>query len=296
MYTDLSSLSQEETEIVRTALSGLIETLKTRRRIGQSTGLVVEEEAVLGSLLHPERGDVTITLVKSRVKEIFISNKRDAGNPFSLMDKTGERAFPGRRLVNNFWGELKDGQYALFLTTQQDHEMLASPKTNRIDIFSTHFNVRESMNQVVESPLKNKPIADCSCDEKWQIYKLNYDMDLRRPIIEKELFAFTFDYAKYKLPRKTETIMFVPDKYRPNLGMLVRDMYPYGVRQMLRRDFPAEHKAKLEEVYGYLRSLAAVIIERQSKCESEPYQHFLQEILTIINNTLQQDPELTAFT
>jgi len=298
MYKDLSALSQEEVSQTRMTLSGLIDTLKSRKRIGVGAGgLIPDEDSVFSSLIHPERGDVLITIIRFKGGlEIFLSNRRDPTSPFVVMNKDRMKLFPGRRILNSSHPTLMENEYGLFLLSVQDQELLRDTK-NRIDIFSVHFNVHDPFDNPHQEhdDLRAKPLELCSNSEKWKIYKQNREMDSRVPLIERELFSFKVLFARYNQGQKEEFILLTPEKFKQNLGQWIRDMYPYGIRLSLRKDFPDEHKKKLADVHSNLKKLLDLINARVAPVNGPEYAAYLKELQTILTSTLSSDPELSNF-
>ena len=81
MPKDVSELSPEELQQVQNALRALITELSSRKAVGGGTGSIPDEDIVLQSLAHPERGDVLISIIREQSGrlQIFLSNRRDQG-------------------------------------------------------------------------------------------------------------------------------------------------------------------------------------------------------------------------
>ncbi len=298
MSQDLTALTPEEVENVRAMLQGLTNTLRSRQSIG-GRGLIQDEEYVLNSLLHPERGDVLVNVVRDKyAMHVFLANRRDAKNPFVIMDAPTSRQNPGRRPLDNT-RTIHEGEYAIFLSTIQDREVLH--KSDRVEIYSVHFGLNQTGAEKAAPPreqavnLATKPLDQCTREDKWKIYKKKDDFDNRVPIIEKELFGFSLMYAKHKAPAREELIVIPPAKMKEVIGQLIRDVYPYGVRVTLRKHYPKEHAQKLEEVARDLQNLAAAIGGKRSAGNPEEYAAYLDEAIEFLSDILTNDPELTRF-
>lgn len=299
MSQDLTALQPEETEKVRNMLAGLINTLRSRQSIGGSgRGLIQDEEYVLNSLQHPERGDVMVSIVRDKYQlHVFLANRRDPKNPLVIMDAVTARDNPARRPLDNT-KSIQDGEYALFLNTFQDRELLSH--MDRVDIYSVHFGLNRNTIEMKAPPapgenLATKPLENCTREDKWKIYKKNADFDNRVASIEKELFGFPLLYARHKQPAREETIILTPNKTKEAVGQLIRDIYPYGVRVSLRRDYPKEHKQKLEEVRRVLGDLAGSVGGKRSAGNPEEYSAFLDEAVEYLNEIVRNDPEFSNF-
>jgi hypothetical protein len=292
-------ISPEDKSEIRKALVSLINSLQARKGVGTS-GIIPDEEIVLTSLQHPERGDVVITALRdSRGRlQMFISNRRDQDSPFAVMSGRDVRNFPERRLLNSRpTSSLKEDEFALFLITLHDKEALQAPLTNKWKIFSTHFslNETEAHKPKIGDDLKVKPLSACTLEEKLQIIKRNWPGDSRRDALEKELYGFSFNYSKYKMPERSEEILLSPDHYRERVAQFIRDMYPYGIRTTVRRDYPKEHKQRLDDVHAALKRLSDLTVARQkSDAPAELARHY-EEITAYLREIVERDPELSHF-
>ncbi|MCB1320009.1 MAG: hypothetical protein KDK34_07140, partial [Leptospiraceae bacterium] len=143
MAKDISVLNPDQFQEVRNALLELVKTLNARKAPG-SSNMIPDEDIVLTSIQHPERGDVLITVIPDRTGlQIFVSNRRDPDNPFAIMSHRELRDFPGRRPLNHSVSTLKEGQRGLFLITVQDRELLRAHQLDAIQGYSSRFNVAE---------------------------------------------------------------------------------------------------------------------------------------------------------
>ncbi len=296
---DLSALQPDEITHVKNLLVNLLTNLKARRALGGTGGLVTDEEAVYSGLTHPERGDVVVIVYRGKKSpQVFLGNRREEDSPLAVMDKAIGRKYPGRRPLVGRFDDLKEDEAHLFLITIQDREMLHGAGEERIDLFSVHFGLAEVKPMVHRAgdELRNRRLEECSIADRWEIFNRQWEADGRLSAIEKDLFGFQFTYARYKQPSKEEILMFTPSKWKPHLGQLVRDMYPYNVRKTLREDFPKEHAEKLKQTHASLQGLAAVIRERCLETHPEGYLKFLQLLAESIGSIEKNDPELTGFT
>jgi len=302
MSETLSELTKDETETVREILQDFIASMRVKRGgAGSKSRLLPDEESVFGSLTHPERGDVIVTILRLDNKlQIFLSNRRDVSTPFSIMAFKDIRYFPGRRTLDGSRVDTAAEGTGLFLSSIQDQEILKEEGISRVDVYSVHFGVYEpgAVQEKVrdaDDELKLKPLNECDTEEKWLIYEKNWDMDSRRKVIEKELFSFPLYYAKYNREPREEIIVLTPERYRNHVGQLIRDIYPTGVKASLRRDFPGDHKKKTEESQGYLNALVIVLKNRISEENGQGYNGYLDELVKFINHILTSDPEMLTF-
>ncbi|MBI3394783.1 MAG: hypothetical protein HY042_03000 [Spirochaetia bacterium] len=297
---DPGALTPEEQEYVKNSLAGLISTLKAKKLVhATGTSLISDEDIVLNSLLHPERGDVVVSLLRGHKRpELFISNRREEGSPFAVMTRKECDRHPGRRMINGSIESLKDEMRGLFLTTVQDRDLLEhSTEDKRIDIFSVHFGMGEAKETVLSADeiLRRKKLEECTIDDKWNIYMKQWDADYRIPLIEKELFTFKVSYAKYKQAPKEEVFHLTPEKAKQLMAQFIRDMYPYGVRTTLRQNYPVEHKAKLQEVYESAQRFSLVLKKRMGTDNAALYNAFLEQMCNMLDSIQVKDPELSGF-
>ena len=298
MAREISDLNADELQQVQGALRALMSELNSRKSVGGSSGLIPDEEIVLQSLSHPERGDVLITIVRERNDklQIFLSNRRDPDNPFSVMNQAMVRDFPGRRALNGRT-HLKEGEFGLFLITVQDRDLLRTSKAESIEAFSAHFQLHS--NPVIApkqaDDLKIKPLAQCTVDEKWQIFKKDWPGDDRKELIEQELLSFPLTFARYKQPQKSEMIALPPTKYRERIGQLIRDVYPGGIRGSLRRDYPDEHKQRMQQARSYLANLTQTIGGRILPQNPQDLNRHFDEVVDFLKDVIENDPELSRF-
>ena len=300
MLKDLSALPTDQVEFVRRLLKDLINSLQNKKGVNSGGGnLLPDEDSVLNSLLHPERGDVIITVVPDGGKlQVFISNRRDSSSPFVGMKLEDLRYFPGRRTLDGSRPDPHYGGTGLFITSIQDQELIRNSTLSRADIYSVHFGIGEKapVSRVSGAgDLSGKSLDECTWAEKWAIYKMNKDMDHRLPQIENELFSVPVVYAKYKQSEKPERIVITPRKYKQNIGQLIRDVYPAGIRTSLRRDYPAEHKKQIENCHVYLRRLVSGLRDKMSGDNGEEYNAYLEDLTGYIEEILETDPELVQF-
>ncbi len=294
LHPELSRLSAAELEKVRNTLLGLIQSIKSRMVItSHGSNLLKDEDITLQSLLHPERGDVLVTILRDHgALHIFLSNRRDAGSPFCVMDYTTMRRYPARRPVDSHL-IVKEGDTALFLCTQQDRDMIERHSPDKISAYSIHFDVREvtggAQKEEARDPLEK------SIQEKWDAYRRHDAGDPAVSGIEKELFGFTLIYAKYRMPTREETIIIRPDKEKVFLGQLIRDIYPYNIRVILRKEDHTQHLQKLDDVHSALRKLKEQVSARINDTLPEPYKRYLETIRSLITDILEKDPQLGGF-
>lgn len=303
MLNDIGLLSDEELKRVKEMLLELLDSLEDPKAHGKSGKLSPDEETVFRSLKHPERGDVTITILKDENTgklDVFVGNRRDATTPFALMHSKDIRKYSGRRTVDGSRVDPEFSRVGIFLPDDMDLSNLTDKKLARIDVYSSQFGLVEPAKTVAAdddfTELKTKKISECGVREKWIIYKKDWDYDGRRGQIEKDLFEFEFSYAKYNQPEKEETLKLTPTRYQRNIGQLIRDIYPPGVKKVLKIDFPEDHRKKLDECREVLSRLVALIGKRMSTEGGEEYYLFLKEVQDFVDGLVKFDPELSAFT
>lgn len=286
-----SRLSSEEFEAVRAALQGLIKSLKARMAIGASTtGLVKDEEIVMQSLLHPERGDVLVTVVHDhRERHLFLSNRRDSASPFVVMDAHEMRRHPARRPVDSMHTP-RDDQYGLFLSSQQDRDLIARHEQDRSDVYSIHFGIAEERLQ----PQAKKP-AEFGIAEKMDFIKRHDSGDPAAQKYVHELFGFRITFARYKGQPQEHMIVLPPEKEKLYIGQMVRDIYPYNMRVILRRDDPQLHNSHIVEAQKALAKLRDIVQERKKDENPPAYAAYLDNLGTMIDDSLKNDPELARF-
>lgn len=298
MNQDVQNLKPEDIEEVRRILKSLQDTFTAKRSGG---GLIPDEEIVQKALSHPERGDIAVTVLRDdrRGLQVFVSNRRDQDAPFAVMDGKRQRDFPERRALNrNFSRQLKDNETDLFLITQEDRDMLKHPATEKVRVFSADFGLNQ---QPTHAPpqadeLRVKPLEQCNVAEKWQIYKKTFAGDARHEQVSHDLFGLALTFAKHKMPPRAEEILLSPEKYRERIAQLIRDIYPYGVRTSLRRDYPRDHAAKLEEVYEALRRISRAFQQRMTAGLPDALNRHYEEVAVFCQEVIDLDPELTRFT
>ncbi|MCB1326410.1 MAG: hypothetical protein H7A21_12585 [Spirochaetales bacterium] len=296
MANDLSALAPGELEQARSILSGLAEALQARKVLGSATGMIPDEEIVLNSIKHPERGDILVTVMRENKRlHLFVSNRRDPDNPFAIMDGKMLRDFPGRRPLNSHKTVLKEGEYALFLITIQDREMLRAHEKELVQVYSVHFGLAEEPRRAprAEADVGNKPVSECTPQELWEVYRRAATGDSRVLEIERRFFGVPLTYSRYRGSKKEELLILSPDKYKEKIGQLIRDAYPYGVRVSLRRDYPAEHAEKLEEVHGYLRNLAEQYRQQIAEDAPDNLRSHVERVCEYIEDIVKNDPQLS---
>ncbi len=299
MPRDVSELSPEDLQQVQNALRALITELGSRKAVGGGTGSIPDEDIVLQSLAHPERGDVLISIIREQNGrlQIFLSNRRDQDNPFAVMNQAMLRDYPGRRPLSGR-GQLKEGEYALFLITAQDRDLLRVNKAETIEGYSARFELHSNPAFAPKQAddLKIKPLAQCTLDEKWQIFKKAWPGDDRPALIEQELLSFPVTYARYKQAQKSEMLGLPPEKFKERIGQLIRDVYPGGIRMSLRRDFPDEHRQRLQQVRTLLSGLAQTIAGKVFPQNPKDLNRHLDEVVDYLKDIVENDPELSHFT
>jgi hypothetical protein len=290
-HPDLSRLTHDEVEAVTRALQGLVSSLKARMGIGAgNTGLVKDEEIVLQSLLHPERGDVLVSVVKDHHDlHLFVSNRRDSGSPFVVMNAREMRRHPARRPVDTMHTP-RDEQYGLFLSSQQDRDMIQRHEQDRADIYSIHFGIAEA--RVL--PEIKKP-HEFGILEKMEFVKKAEHGDPTAQTYIKELFTFPVTFSKYKGSPREVPITLPPDKEMLYIGQMVRDIYPYNIRVILRKEDPQTHNSHIAEAQAALSKLRDKIQEKKSEAHPENYSAYLNRLTELIDNALKSDPELAKF-
>ncbi len=289
----IEDLKPEELEYVKLHLNGLINSLKKRKPVAGSGGLLSEEEHIFNSLLHPERGDVTVFIDRTtKPVGIYISNPREPDNPYSVMSYKESNRNTNRRSLSGLSGyRLEDGDYGLFLINAQDRDILDSERDNIISMYSTNFEVSESRpvstNTEIDT-LKNKPIEACTASDKWIIFEKNWEFDNRLDQIEKDLFQIEISYAKYKMPVKQEKIFITPGHYKEHIGQMIRDIYPPNVETVLIKDFPTDHRKKVHERKDIMNTLKFKLEEKISAVSGAhpDYLEFLESVKAYISNQI----------
>jgi hypothetical protein len=293
----IDKLDPSEIKTIQTALKGLITSLRARKPAGGPSGLIPDEEYVLESLVHPERGDILITAMRgASALEVFVANRRDAASPFVLMDFQGARKNPGRRQLNHNPGGLKEGEWGLFLNSIQDRELLRTASC--IEVYSTHFGIGDSPSQKssITDRIESKSVESMSTSEKFQLFKRGLEGEVLGEKIDRDLFGFQVQYAKHKMQPRQENIILNPKKVKQAIGQVVRDIYPYGIRVILRKEYPAEHKQKLAEVHKALHELASLVKQKAANSSGEgEYAEYLEDIASYIEKIPAEDAELAQF-
>lgn len=294
---ELSEISEQEKERIRTYLTGLARTLQGKKGIGSRGNLISEEETVLNAIQAPNRGDLKVLVIKNgKSSDIFIQNPRESDNPFAIMNARDHGQNPGRRRLNTSDAELKEDEFALFLGTAQDREVIRSGRDQIINAFTAVFEVSDKRQEAEtdkNQDLRNKPLETCNLDEKWTIYISNWDFDTRKDQIVQELFLVPLMFAKYKQSVKQENLNLEPEKYRSSINQMIRDIYPANLRSVLKTDFKKEHADKLKEVQDCLKSLRNRIGEKIAGAGTGEYSMFLKTCDAYVTTILEKDPELT---
>jgi len=292
-HPELLRLDSYDLSFVKESLNGLIHSLKARMGItGHGSTLLKDEEIVIQSLLHPERGDVLITVLRDHKDlHIFVSNRRDLSSPFVIMDFATFRKFPGRRPVDSMHS-LKEGEHGLFLSTQQDRDLIKVHEAQKIEIYSIHLDVREAP---AEKKAEVKQPSEFGVPEKWDFIRRSDASDSMAQNYVKELFGYTLSYAKYKAEPRQELLIIRPEKEKLFVGQLIRDMYPYNVRVILRKEHPEQHKAKLADVHGTLRKLRESVLTRTNEINPPDYKRYLDGLSGLLAAVVDKDPELSSY-
>ncbi|MBE7440093.1 MAG: hypothetical protein HS115_16700 [Spirochaetales bacterium] len=292
----IDQFQPEEVARIRKILQGLIATLRSRKPASGSGTLIPDEEYILESLTHPERGDVMVLMVRQpKSMELFLSNRRDASNPFVVMDKDSARRNPGRRPLNHDPSGLKEGEWGLFINSIQDRELLRVEVP--VEAYSSHFGLGDSIRpaQTLAPDLESRPVHALAESERWLLFKRGLEPTDAGNKIERELFGFQVHYAKYKAAVREETVVLNPRKLKQNVGQMIRDIYPYNVRVILRRDFPLEHAQKIKDMETALKSLISEVRNRINNVTDEEYRSALQEAVAFMDKILESDPEFASF-
>jgi hypothetical protein len=293
---NVSEIAAQEAEKIKAYLEGIKENLTARRGIADKSLLMAEEETILNSILNPDRGDVKITLMRDRKDSvIFLNNQRDPENPFVVMSFEDHKHFSGRRALNPSYRTLKEGEFGLFISGSQDRELLANTGIPKFTFYSVQF--METAKPVMSAStgteyLKSKPLAECSVDEKFTIYKRSWDFDSRLSALNAELFSIEMLYARYKSPVKKETLNIEPAKYKVMIHQMIKDVYPYNMKVLLRRDYPAEHETKMQEVMDILKTVINKTEEKSSFAGEGEYGQHLKEVILFVKDIMTNDPKL----
>ena len=213
------------------------------------------------------------------------------------MNQAMLRDYPGRRPLSGR-GQLKEGEYALFLITAQDRDLLRVNKAETVEGYSARFELHSNPAFAPKQAddLKIKPLAQCTLDEKWQIFKKGWPGDDRPALIEQELLSFPVTYARYKQAQKSEMLGLPPEKFKERIGQMIRDVYPGGIRMSLRRDFPDEHRQRLQQVRTLLSGLAQTIAGKIFPQNPKDLNRHLDEVVDYLKDIVENDPELSHFT
>lgn len=296
MNKGIDALNDAEREDVRRNLRGLVNTLKQKKAVGSVHGVLTDESIVLNALEHPERGDVEIIILQEGSElDLFISNRREEDSPFSLMGTKQLREHPGRRPIDNASLTLKDGEFGLFLLSIQDREQLRHKEASLLRIFSSHFGISETPSNVEknQSDLRQKPLEQCSFEEKYQILVSHWPGDNRIQLIQSEFYEIGLTFARYKQKSQTEYFILNQITYKETIGQLIRDCYPYGIRVSLRRDYPKEHNALLDQVHATIRSMAEEVRSRARPEFPTQVRSHLIRVSEYLQDILDNDPELS---
>jgi hypothetical protein len=293
---NVSELTAQETEKIKTYLEGIKESLSARKGMADKSSLLTEEEAVLNSIINPERGDIKITLMRDKKETvIFVNNQRDPENPFVVMNYADQKRFSGRRPLNTLFRNLKEGEHALYISSGQDKELLANTGITKIVFYLTQITETQKAQVAPTSGtdhLKTKPLAECTVDEKFIIYKRGWGFDTRMNQITAELFTLELLFARYNQPVKKELINIEPLKFKVSIHQMIRDVYPYNIRVLLRKEFPEDHEKKLQEVMDILKTLLIKIEEKSEFAGDGDYGIFLKEVSAFAKDIAVNDPKL----
>jgi hypothetical protein len=293
---NVSEINAQEAEKIKAYLEGIKKNFAARRGIADKGLLMAEEETILNSITNPDRGDVKITLMRDRKDTvIFLNNQRDSENPFVVMSFEDQRQFSGRRALNPSLRTLKEGEFGLFISGSQDRELLANTGIQKFTFYSVQFmdSAKPAIAAVAGTDyLKSKPLAECSIDEKFTIYKRSWDFDARMPALIAELFTIEMLYARYKSPVKKETLNIEPSKYKVMIHQLIKDVYPYNMKVLLRKDYPSEHETKMQEVMDILKTIIIKTEQKSSSAGQGEYGQHLIEVTAFVKDIMTNDPKL----
>ena len=293
---DISSLTDQDLQQVKEYLIGLGKTLQKKKGIGNRGAMLSEEETVLNGLLHPQRGDILISILRlGQDLNIFVQNPRDPDNPFVVMNPRDHGKNPGRRKLNTSDSQLQEGEFALFLSTAQDRELFRISKDQFINLYSIELEIAENRPEASdrEQDLRRKHLSECTEDERWKIYKANWDFDSRRKIIIEDMMTIPVLYAKYKQPVKQQNLSLEPGIFESSLHQMIRDIYPSNLRPVLKKDFPREHDEKIKEVMDCLKSVRIKIQEKINGSQTPEFIDYLKEYDAHIEEIITRDPHLT---
>lgn len=288
----LDQLKDTEVDFIKQHLKGLKSTLQGRKNPGARRGLLTEEEQILATLEHPERGDLVVTFYRGKKhNEVFIANPREPTNPYSILSYREVSQFSGRRMVGGVTDRLEEGEFGLFLISTQDRDMLTNTgPSDRLDFYTIQFEISSRVvvsTEDEESQLKKKAFEDLNREEMWRVYQKQWDFDNRiKPVAEK-LFGFDILYAKYKQPARNEFVVIEPEHYTEKVGMLIRDIYPPNVENVLKKDFVQDHQAKNGEVKETIKSVIYKIEERMEIPGGHPdYIEYLKKLKAHLNERM----------
>lgn len=242
------------------------------------TGLIPDEEMVLNSLAHPERGDVKIIVAEYMGDEfVYVGNKRDPDNPFAVMHVSEVRNHTGRRLLDPDSAGLDGtaGEYSLYLITVQDRDILRHSEQ------TSFFSIDLQLNGPIEksNAVKAKSFNDLDEWERWEYLLRSTESDPNRKSLEEEFYTYDIEYAKYRQSEKMETLHLPQRKAKERLGMLARDIYPNNIRLSLKRDFPAEHKEKKKYLLSVLQGFKEKLNQRKDPDAPESYTQYLNSVI-----------------
>lgn len=275
---------------VKEILLGLLKYFEKKRLSGRK--MISDEEIVYNSLKNPRLGDIKVIVFAGPPVQVFLSNRRDPNSPFAVMDAAERRNYIERRPLDKaIDSELLP---SLFLISFADREMLRNPDKERFEFYSSCLNLSGNAGPIVEEvDLRSKPYDSLTPAERMEMLHSLSAVDPLREQIEKDLFDFTINYARYKQPDKQQVIRLRPGQVREYLGQFSRDMYPQNLRMVLMRDFPADHDRYCSYVKDRMSALARIV---QSRLEgaSGKYVGYLEEVMRGIEEQIAQIDQLQS--
>lgn len=294
----MEPLTPEERDTVKTVLKGLVKTLDHKKGMGTSEGLLTDESIVLEALKHPERGDVQIAVFRDKNSEldIFVSNRREADSPFSVMGYDTMKRHIERRPLDSTT-TIGEDEYGLYIVSFQDRELLNSKSEEGERFYSVNMGIADHIESIVNKSedLKGKPLEECTPEEKVKIYIENKIGDPRVGKIKNDFFLFELSLKKYNQAAKMEKIYLEPNNYKSTIGQIIRDAYPYRIRVSLREDYPADHKKNITETQAMMENIKSKITERENPSNPEELINHYSAMSGFISDILSQDPEFSRF-
>ncbi|MCB1139209.1 MAG: hypothetical protein KDK23_10660 [Leptospiraceae bacterium] len=295
-YQDLDPATGRK---VKELLKDLLLNLETKKSTRRDTKLIPDEEMIHQALAHPERGDVEVVLVDlGHSIQVFLGNRRDQENPFSVMRVSEMRDFPGRRLLDNEQSTQKPEAAALFLITVQDRELLRTERKNKYVFYSMHLSITggaahvpppsgdAGLSAAVDS---RKSVGEMNPREQWELIQSGGDFDRRVQQARENLFHLKFSYAKYKQPTKEEIVKITPDNYQENIRMLARDVYPPNVMAVLRRDFPRDHQLQKTVLLDKMGAFKEAVKTKLLDDVHPDYGDYIQSVMAYIDRLIRDD-------